>query len=67
MNGDSGPGLPKLSARQELLTRLLRLQNENRLALINDEERFTAILEYRTGPTMETASPVSSARSEDYP
>jgi DNA sulfur modification protein DndC len=38
MNGDSGPGPLKLSSRKELLGRLLRLQNETGLLLIDDEE-----------------------------
>lgn len=38
MNGNDGPGPLKMEARRELLTRLLELQEETELQLINEEE-----------------------------
>lgn len=39
-NGDEGPGPLNIEARRELLTRLLRLQEECGLRLISDDELF---------------------------
>ena len=39
-NGDDGPGPLKIEARRELLSRLLKLQEETGLKLISDDELF---------------------------